>query len=205
MSQEQPQNPPPNHASERRLFIGCEIDKKWATTILEVVKKLKSQFIDREIEALWSREENLHMTLVFLGSISGQTIEAIDEILKTAAQEIASFQLRTQGIGCFPDERSARVIFAKVARSQALLDLQSSLEDRLITQGIHSREDREYIPHVTLVRLRNPKAVRSIIEPWLRRDFGRLTVSKVTLFESVPSGNYRKYMPLASHALRTSD
>lgn len=181
---------------DRRLFIGCELDSAWAEAILQVSKRLKTQFIEREIEALWSRPENLHLTLIFLGPLPSQSVDAIGEIITAAAKDLSPFQLRTQGLGCFPDERSARVIFAKVSRSQAILDLQSTLEDRLVEAGFHSREDREYIPHITLARLRNPKAVRTMIEPWLRRDFGRLTVSKVTLFESVQSGNYQKYIPL---------
>lgn len=204
MSQEKHQNPETNltevDSTTRRLFIGCEVNPEWIEKISQVVKKLKAQFIDREIEALWSRPENLHLTLIFLGNITGQIVE-INEILAQAARELPAFDLRTQGLGCFPEERSARVIFARVARSQAILDLQSQLEDRLITTGIHAREDREYIPHITLVKLRNPKAVRSIIDPWLRRDFGRLTVSKITLFQSVKSGNYSRYLSLGAHSL----
>lgn len=201
MSQDLQKKAQTNAEENRRLFIGCEVDSQFTDQILQVIKKLKAQLIEREIEGLWSRPENLHLTLIFLGPIPGQSIEGIQEILRQAASDIAPFQLRTPGIGCFPDERSARVIFAKVARSQALLDLQSHLEDRLVQAGIHAREDREYIPHITLVKLRNPKAVRTIIDPWVRKDFGRLTVSKITLYESVQSGHYRKYTPLAAEAL----
>lgn len=188
-------------SENRRLFIGCEVDSRFTEQILQVIKKLKTQFIDREIEALWSRPEDLHLTLVFLGNIPAQRLEGIEEILSKAGREIAPFQLRTQGLGCFPEERSARVIFAKVAKSQGLLDLQSNLENRLVEAGIHAREGREYIPHITMVKLRNPKAVRTFIDPWLRKDFGRLTVSKLTLFESIQSGNYRKYLPLFTAGL----
>lgn len=198
------QEPLASSNEQVRLFVGCGVGEEWTNRVLPMVKKLKSQFSEREIQASWALSENYHLTIVFIGSLPAVKLPDLQAHLTQQARESVPFYLRTKGLGTFPEERAARVLFAQVSKSQPLLDLQSQLESRLVRGGFAVGDDRAYTPHITLAQLRNPKALRSVIEPWLRKDFGKLAINSVTLFRSVQVGPYRKYLPISEHPFEGS-
>lgn len=61
-----------------------------------------------------------------------------------------------------------------------------------IAVGIRSI-DKEYIPHVTLARLRNKKNINDLISPFVRKDFGKIPVNKIQVFESFLQQNFPIY------------
>lgn len=107
--------------------------------------------------ARWVAEENLHLTLTFIGEVPPSASKAIDGAL--ARVDAEAFALGLRGVGVFPPRGVPNVIWAGLDPSPGLLDLKSRVDRALTGAGIDI-ERRKYAPHITLARLRNPSRDR---------------------------------------------
>lgn len=57
-------------------------------------------------------------------------------------------------------------------------------------------EEQEYLPHLTVLRFRNPHAVKDLISPFLRKKWGEVEVSELILYKSELRGLYPVYTPI---------
>lgn len=181
--------------ADKRLFIGVGVNSENQSDLLEVCRKLKINASKKELEVRWSPPENWHITLKFLGDVEETQIEDLKAALDRASAKVEASKLRASGVGAFPEERHARVLWAGVARSQVLLDLQSEVEAECTPLGFPP-EDRQFNPHITLARLRNAISVRDMISPFVRRTFNDVELSELILFESKQAGPFTTYLPL---------
>ena len=95
------------------------------------------------------REENLHLTLAFLGSVPPARIGELEAIGALAACAAAPFPLTLDAVGAF---RAAGVAWAGTAAVPApLQDVFERLRALLRTAGLPA-ERRAFHPHVTLAR-----------------------------------------------------
>lgn len=101
-------------------------------------------------DARWIPPEQLHLTLGFIGEVSGTVFLDIKEAL--AEIKSAPFALRLQGVGFFPPRGQPRVIWAGIAASEPLAILQRKITTRLFALGLEI-ENRKFSPHLTLARL----------------------------------------------------
>ena len=93
-------------------------------------------------------EENLHLTLVFLGDQPEAQLQELHHEL--AAIPAPQFELGFDGLGCF-GAAAPTILFARLAESQALSDLHQQLRRAAHRAGIVLARQR-YHPHVTLAR-----------------------------------------------------
>ena len=137
----------------------------------------------------WQDADNLHITLRFIGDVSRH--QADD--LACALADVASrdFAVALQGVGHFETKGRPTAIFARVAPSPALADLQQRVENACNRAGF-AGETRKFIPHVTLGRLNRSSAD---IREWLVRHtalaLGPWQAEGFALYESllVPGGS----------------
>lgn len=108
-------------------------------------------------DARWVPPEQLHLTLCFIGEVSGTAFLDIREALAEIAA--APFALRVQGVGFFPPRGQPRVVWAGVERSESLLVLQRKVTTRLFHLGVEP-ENRKFSPHITLARLQQTSATK---------------------------------------------
>lgn len=104
--------------------------------------------------ARWIDPANYHVTLRFIGDVDGRT--AHDFAANLSDIEAAPFQLRLEGLGSFGG-RKPRSIWASLAPSAALQSLQRAHEWAARRAGLPA-EPRNFVPHITLARLRGTKA-----------------------------------------------
>lgn len=98
-------------------------------------------------------QHQLHLTLKFIGEVPEDLLQPIQEIL--ASLVVAPFSLSLQGLGCLPSRGHARIVWVGVREGSGLQLLFRAIEDSLAPLGI-ARDRRQYFPHVTLLRLKNP-------------------------------------------------
>lgn len=96
-----------------------------------------------------------HLTLKFIGEVPESLLQPIREILATIV--FPPFSLSLQGIDFLPARGQARIVWAGIKAEAALKQLAMALEESLEPLGI-TRDRREYFPHVTLARLKNPSS-----------------------------------------------
>nr|WP_295467728.1 RNA 2',3'-cyclic phosphodiesterase [Mesorhizobium sp.] len=101
--------------------------------------------------ARWIDVENYHLTLRFIGDVEGHVADevanALDRIRRPA------FDLTLSGVGAFGSKKP-HSIYAGVVPSPALNALQGEI-DRICTRVGAPSDQRKFVPHVTLARLRN--------------------------------------------------
>lgn len=95
-------------------------------------------------------EENLHLTLSFLGDVTDEGLGELHDTL--SGIRAAPVELRFEGLGLFGEDRP-RALWAAVAGDPALLALQKQVERAARKAGL-SPEARRFVPHVTLVRMK---------------------------------------------------
>ena len=100
--------------------------------------------------ARWTEPAQLHLTLVFIGEVSGRVFLDIREALDEIAAR--SFALRCKGVGFFPPRGLPRVVWAGIEGCEQLMLLQRKIATRLFHLGVEM-ENRKFSPHLTLARL----------------------------------------------------
>ncbi|MGH3849646.1 MAG: 2'-5' RNA ligase family protein, partial [Pseudonocardiaceae bacterium] len=72
-----------------RLFIAIELSHHVRHRIKEHIDRLRSALPD--VRASWTREDNLHLTLKFLGDVPVNQIESLSQALRRAATQTPDF------------------------------------------------------------------------------------------------------------------
>lgn len=102
----------------------------------------------------WVNPANIHLTLKFLGDLSGDKIEEVKMALEDAAKGTGFFSLNIEGTGVFPNAKRIQVVWVGLGGDlNTLLDLQKRVEDNMEIIG-YPPEGREFTPHLTLARVR---------------------------------------------------
>ncbi len=101
--------------------------------------------------ARWSRREQLHLTLRFIGEVDGAEALVIDDALASIAAP--GFTLELKGTGSFGGKKP-RDLWTGAAPSAPLLHLNRKIESALQRIG-REPEARKFTPHVTLARLKH--------------------------------------------------
>jgi len=100
--------------------------------------------------ARWSDREQLHLTLRFIGEVDGRDAAAIDDALATI--RAPRFTLELKGVGEFGG-KNPRALWAGVRDDAPVQHLQRKIESALQRIGLPA-EERKFVAHVTLARLR---------------------------------------------------
>lgn len=103
----------------------------------------------------WAPREQWHVTLLFLGEVPDERVDAVAEELGRVAVRHPAMSLSLRGGGTFPTKPvRSRVLWAGLdGDTEALTALANDLRDAAAGLGIPV-EDRRYTPHLTVARAR---------------------------------------------------
>ena len=134
-----------------RIFI--------AINLPEDTKKQLSLYQSKwpELPCRWTRKENIHITLVFLGYVKDEELPEILKIVKEAVLRNKPFFINLKKICYGPtDKKPPRMVWAEGEKSKELAKLQGDLENALAEDGSRfEKEKRAFAPHITLGRLKS--------------------------------------------------
>lgn len=115
----------------------------------------------------WVDPKGIHLTLKFLGGVQSDRLDKVSVALAGLAGPVEPFSLQLKGLGVFPDARRPRVAWVGLEGDVArLAQLQRSIDSALLPLGF-GKEDRPFVPHLTLARLRDD------MPPMERQEFGQ--------------------------------
>lgn len=178
-----------------RLFTALEIAPDAALALSFLRGGLPS--------ARWIETSDYHLTLRFIGDVEARLANEIASGLDAVERE--PFELRLQGVDAFGSKKP-HAIYAAVLPSAPLEALRADI-DRVCRRLGLAPDPRKFTPHVTLARLRQPKAADVAHYLAGHGDF-RAAPFEVTRFglfsakESVGGGPYvlEEAYPLAGEA-----
>lgn len=145
----------------KRLFIALTPPQAVRDTLARAAQPLPG--------VSWTRPEQLHVTLRFLGEVEEERIGPLIERLHGV--HVAPFILPVEMVGTFPPGRPTRVLWIGVgAGHPRLFQLRQRLDDTLLAFGL-ALDVRTFHPHITLARTTDT-AAKSIAH-WLhvQREF----------------------------------
>lgn len=110
-------------------------------------------------DAKWVEENNLHLTVKFLGDADQGMVERITQAAALGLREFGQFSLELKGAGFFPNARSPRVIWAGLGGNVAALAELAMIVEKAMEELGFPGEGRKFSPHLTLARIRSPRNV----------------------------------------------
>jgi 2'-5' RNA ligase len=175
-----------------RLFVAIRPPEHVRDTLVDAM--------DDSPELRWVSDDNLHLTLRFIGEVERPLADDVADAL--SAIRFPAFQLRLAGVGRF-DQRNGGAVWAGVDPRRPVAELAAKVDRACVQAGLEP-ERRAYHPHITLARYgrRSAQAARDFEErkgPLTAESF---EVDRFILYESRLSRHGAHYEEVATYALR---
>ena len=181
---------------KKRIFIAVNLPESARNALLDEQKE-----IPREMPIKLSREDNLHITLVFLGSIMEEQISKICEIARGIVENHSAFPISLHRIDYGPPNIiPPRMIWAIGAENKQLLEISKELEQKLLNR----KNNREFLPHITLGRIKEWQWRQIDVEerPAIEKDISiNFEVKSIDIMESQLKRTGAEYTILKSFPL----
>ena len=159
-----------------RLFIAINFSNEIKGKLAAAQDALRKHALSGN----FTRQENLHLTLIFLGETPQNRLETIKQAIDSIESiDVNAFELRANGSGRFR-RNGGDIWWIGMEENQTLKKIHSVLADSLTASGFEI-EEREFKPHLTLARkvlLKNDKNVPKITDSF------NITVDKISLMKS---------------------
>lgn len=165
----------------------------------ETVRELLLEAMDDPAAFRWQDEEQLHLTLRFIGEVDRPLAEDIAVALGTIRAR--RFFIQVKGVGRF-EQRSSGTVWAGVEPKKPLAALAAKIE-RICQQAGLEPERRAFHPHITLTRWkgRRTREVAAYLERERSLASEPFEVDQFILFESRLSKHGPHYEEAASYPL----
>lgn len=165
----------------------------------EPIRELLIDAMDDSADFRWQDDEQLHITLRFVGEVDRPDAEDLATALgRVRAPQL---ELRIAGVGRF-EQRSSGAIWAGVEPKPPLAALAAKVERACQSVGLEP-ERRAFHPHITLARWKGRRTRE--IHDFLERTRGLVSepfeVDAFVLFESRLSRHGAHYEAVASYDL----
>lgn len=185
-----------------RSFVAVELSPEVRGRALQLIEKLRRA----SAKVRWVRNDNLHLTLKFLGEVESVEIARICDAMQRAVADLESFDLEFHAAGAFPDAVNPRTIWVGVrAGAEAMIALHRRVDDALENLGFRV-EGRRFRPHVTVGRVRDTRhgkrELKALLDEFADYRAGITHVEDVTLFASRLTEDGPEYEALGRAELR---
>jgi len=172
-----------------RLFVGIGLPDRCRDAISRALFPLR----ERGDAISWTRAENLHLTLKFLGEVPEDRVEPLAAGMAAASEDSRPFDLLLEGAGGFPTISSPRILWVGIREPlDPVRKLHQNMENVLSGAGF-PREGRSFHPHITVGRVRSRlsrERIGRIVAALSGKRFGTAHADSYRLYESrlSPSG-----------------
>jgi 2'-5' RNA ligase len=161
-----------------RLFIGIGFNQEVKNQLASISENLR-KYTEK---GNFTRMENFHLTLAFLGDTEPMMIMAIQKAMDNTAALFSPFQIEMGNIGSFA-RGGSDIYWLGIAHNDALVKIKQQLDNELMQAGI-AFERGAFKPHLTLarqVKLQNNFDKEDFIR---KNPSPTAHVEKISLFES---------------------
>lgn len=157
----------------------------FAPEITRTIASIGRELTESGLLAKQVDPESLHVTLQFLGEQPKEVVERLKEELSNI--KFRPFTVRLSGLGYFPGGGRINVVWVGVHDpSGEMRNLQREVTERTAKLGL--RPDKEFSPHITILRVkgvRNRPKVLEVMERHSKIELGEVVVDRFKLKRSV--------------------
>ena len=184
-----------------RLFIAVSIPEEVKARMEAAQEELRRALRSHSVR--WTRPEQFHLTLKFLGAVAAARAAELEGALRAACREFGPLQLRAERVGFFPDQRYPRVVWLGVQDADdRLTRLQQAVDTATRAFAAEQKEER-FSGHVTLARIKGlhrseAEALSQAAAGMGERLFGQWTALEVELMRSELMSQGARHSSLAS-------
>lgn len=137
---------------KHKVFIAINLPEEIKKGLAEHQEKWRDW-----LPARWTKKDNLHITLLFLGYLSDEEIVEVCKITKEVALKHQSFLVNLNKI-CYgpPQKMPPRMVWITGEKSEEFAALRDDLERSLLSSEkiYFPSGKREFSPHITLGRIK---------------------------------------------------
>ena len=182
-----------------RCFIAIELSRAIRKELARLMERLRSQehLADKGIR--WTRPEQIHLTLKFLGQVPDENISAICQAVSSIAALFDPFEFEVGHCECFPPQGPARVLWAGIQEGHEDVQALQEAIDVAMEQLGFAPDARRFQGHLTLARIRQAKVGRLAKTAMNKVDPFTLPaqeVANLTLYQSDLTQQGPRYTPL---------
>ncbi len=186
-----------------RTFFGFELPPE----VPRRVAGLRTLVDDPKQAVRWVKGTNIHLTVRFLGATPRKAVEEMAVATQKKLEGFPSLHVRIEGTGVFPTPTRPRVVWLGVTGDIARLqELEESIHQVVEPMGF-PREKRDFIPHITLGRVRYPQKITPDVVKFLHAEYEPVDcpLQALHLYESRLGNKGITYIPLATFPLKLID
>jgi 2'-5' RNA ligase len=162
-----------------RYFVGIPLPH-------EVKKKLKVQSwpgLSRYKDEKLVPQNNWHLTLAFIGNLDESQLESLKSLLKFFTWG-EPFKVGIRNFGAFPKIEEGRVLYMGCNKgTDDITRLANLLRRQLDDLGI-TYDEKPFIPHITIARLRSPKNLSRLLDNGKMKQEVTFEVDQMVLYDS---------------------
>ena len=134
-----------------RSFLAFELPPEIREKIGAVSRELQKT----RMPVRWVKVENIHLTMIFLGSVNEDAIDEIKEKVHLVVNRFSTIRTRLNGVGVFPHWKKPRVIWVGLnGEIETLSNLRDHLQSERKALGLRE-EKRPFRPHLTIGRFKD--------------------------------------------------
>lgn len=185
-------------ATTRRIFIGIPILEKDCPKFFAWAKNLHHEASLENLGIRWSKPENYHVTICFLGDSIQHPIDKIIDVL--SKESFSSFWIQIQQLGFFMNGKNSNVMWAGI-ESKEIQEFQKRIQNHMVTLG-YTKEFKPFRPHITLGRIKQPKSPTHHYET-ISTVLDQMRVTQFSLFESIASIQHIQYRVLQTFTCKS--
>ena len=177
-----------------RLFVGIRPPAAIRDALIDLMEGVEA--------ARWQDEDQLHLTLRYIGEVDTHLADELAERLRAARGD--RFALTIEGTGVFERKGRVHTLWAGIAPDAGLARLRQRIERICEVCGIEP-DHRKYHPHITLARINRAAGP---LAPFLSRTaalrLGPWIVEDYLLYESHLHPDGSTYEPVMLYPLEQS-
>ncbi|MFD2245829.1 RNA 2',3'-cyclic phosphodiesterase [Pontibacter ruber] len=176
-----------------RLFVAVTLPAALHTYLSQQVHQYQHSSIR------FVPEQNLHLTLYFIGNVPQEQLPAISQAIKEVAMQHQPFTLVLEQLEPGPKLRSPRLVWARFRQSQPYEQLSQELTRVLAPEP---PKEQKAIPHVTVARFRKDKPAPKNLPVIVPDQEMQLPVDSISLWRSELKSPHPVYSILETFPLQ---
>lgn len=174
-----------------RLFIAMRPPPPMRRKLLDIMDGVEG--------ARWQDDEQLHLTIRYVGAVERPIAEDIAVALQ--AVHAPALDLALAGVGRFDTGSRGRALWAGVTPHDAVAALHRKVDHALVRAGLPP-EGRAFLPHITLARLnRSSGPVDGFLAAHAALTSAAMRLDHLLLYESHLGPDGAWYEPVARYPL----